>query len=60
MIKFFKLTKKLYDNKQISSEESDRSRVRFEDFINDIAFKNIDEFVRYNLSTRSFLSEVPR
>ena len=60
MIKFFKLTKKLYDNNQISSEESDRSRVRFEDFINDIAFKNIDEFVRYNLSTRSFLSEVPR
>lgn len=60
MIKFFKLTKKLYDNKQISSEESDRSRVRLEDFINDIAFKNIDEFVRYNLSTRSFLSEVPR
>ena len=59
MIKFFKLTEKLYD-KQISSEESDRSRVQFEDFINDIAFKNIDEFVSYNLSTRSFLSEVPR
>ena len=50
MTKFSKLTEKLYDNKQISSKESDWSRVQFEHFINEIAFKNIDKFVSYDPS----------
>ena len=33
MIKFSKLTEKLYDNKHISSKESDQSRVQFEHWI---------------------------
>ena len=50
LIKFSKLTEKLYENKQISSKVSDQSRLQFEHFINDMAFKNIDEFVSYNPS----------
>ena len=50
MTKFSKLTEKLYDSKQISSKESDWSRVQFEHFINEIAFKNIDKFVSYDPS----------
>ena len=50
LIKFSKLTEKLYENKQISSKVSDQSRLQFEHFINDMAFKNIDEFVSYDPS----------
>ena len=50
MIKFWNLTETLYDNKQISSKESDQLRVQFVHFINGITFKNIDEFVSYGPS----------
>ena len=50
MIKFPKLTEKLYNNRQISLKESDQSRVQFKHFINDITFKNIDESVSYDCS----------
>ena len=52
MIKFSKLTEKLYDSKQISSKESD-SRVQFEHFINGLAFlRSLKMLTRSKIKTK--------
>ena len=48
--KFTKVVDKLYENKHLTSKESDNAKLQYAEFVSDVASRYQEEFVGFDMS----------
>ena len=50
VVMFAKVIDKLYENKHLSANESDKAKLQYEEFLKDIATRHQDKFVKFDMN----------